>query len=138
MFKKKAQNLHNEGVAQAAWALARAEIWDAEAWEIIKREALERDFDFKVVKNAHWTLTSYTDVTTSEHLMQSGLSEYAQQYFFQDKAALFDLHDGLTRAHAKNPNLGLDKILVEFERKYPKTRQHSETYAKLVAEADVF
>jgi len=119
LFKQKAAYLHNEGVAHAAWALSRAEIWDAEAWSIIKEAALERDFALNVVKTKRWNLFEYSAATPTDHILQSGLSEYANQYYYEDRSALYDLHDGLVRAHSKNSSLGLDQVLQEFERKYP-------------------
>ena len=59
VLKEKAEYLHNEGVAMAIWALAKAEIWDAELWSTLVAKALESDFNYTIVKNHRWSVESF-------------------------------------------------------------------------------
>jgi hypothetical protein len=51
VLKQKIEYLHAEGVAQAVWALANAEIWDKDVWNGLKKLIASKDFNYTYVKN---------------------------------------------------------------------------------------
>mmetsp|Transcript_27307 Transcript_27307/g.20444 ORF Transcript_27307/g.20444 Transcript_27307/m.20444 type:complete len:165 (+) Transcript_27307:152-646(+) len=55
VLRAKWKYLHAEGVAQTAWGLAHAGIWDEEIWHGLKQLIKEKDFDVTFVKNKRWS-----------------------------------------------------------------------------------
>jgi len=76
LFMKKADYVHNEGLGHVAFGLAKAEIWNEEAWSTISKLALEKQFDFTVVKNKRWTTSAYVESTKNDHVMQDKFSDF--------------------------------------------------------------
>lgn len=85
LLKNKLQNLHAEGIAQAAWALSNAGIYDQELWEGLANLAKSKDFDCIYVKNQRWSAQLFEQVTGSEHFFQSEISPFANALFFKGK-----------------------------------------------------
>lgn len=109
VLRAKAEHLHAEGVSQAVWALANAEIThDVQLWTTLKNLAMTKDFAPVIVKNERWSTTFFTTTTGSEHFFESELNEFADSLFFQgnlflitylDQMNLFELYNGLQRAN---------------------------------------
>ena len=83
---------------------------------------MEKDFQWKTVKNPRWSVSIYSELNGKEHFLQSEVTQFASEIFFQEKAALFELHQGYTIAAEKAPNSGFDKIVSELESRYPTLR----------------
>ena len=83
LLKSKIEYLHGEGVAQAAWALSNAGIWDVEIWEGLKKHISEKNFDYTVVKNQRWSASYYMSMSGSEHFFEREMSQFANKLFFQ-------------------------------------------------------
>lgn len=66
-MKAKAAHLHGEGIAQLAYALNEYQIWDEEAWNIVKEGASAHEFNYTVVRNFRWGLNQFLPMTGSEH-----------------------------------------------------------------------
>lgn len=119
VLKAKADYLHAEGVAQAVWALAHAELTsDKELWGKLKALVMSKDFAPVIVKNERWSAQLFTTHNGGEHFFESELSEFADQLFFRDHLALFEVYNGLQSAHAQNKSLGLDEAIKHLENTY--------------------
>lgn len=81
-LRKKADYLHAEGVAQAAWALANAQIHDQQIWSSLKNLILTKDFDYTIVKNERFSASYYQLPDGKEHFLQGELSDFANNLFF--------------------------------------------------------
>lgn len=100
VLKAKAEYLHAEGVAQAVWALASAGLVEDRAlWATLKEAVLKKDFTPLLVKNERWSATLFSTHSGNEHFFQSELTEFADQLFFQEGLSLFEVYNGLRRAH---------------------------------------
>ena len=87
VLKAKADYLHAEGVAQAAWGLASAQIWDKELWAKLSDLVVNhKDFDYKVVKNKRWSAICFETLNRKEHFFESELTAFTDDLFFQGKA----------------------------------------------------
>jgi hypothetical protein len=131
IFKNKSDLVHAEGLAHAAWGLSRAQIWDEEAWGIIKKLALEKDFEVEVVKHKHWTANSYVKSTKKDHLLQSSFSDFQQDFFYREGSAVFELHDALVFAQEKNSSLQLQPVIDELERRHSRLRMNRSLFLQL-------
>jgi hypothetical protein len=120
VLKQKAEYLHAEGIAQAAWALASAGFTDdAEVWGALKRAALKKEWTNQVVvKNERFSATLFRTQSGSEHIFQSELTEFVDQLFFRDHMNLFEAYNGFKLAHAANPQLGLDEAVKSLEQRF--------------------
>lgn len=137
ILTEKSDYLHAEGVAHAVWALSQAEVWDAAVWEILNKLALEKDFSWKTVKNPRWSVTLYAEHNNKEHFLQGELTEFASELFYQEKTALFELHQGYKRAAEKCPERGFAKIVGELEAKYPALKRNADLFAQIHENAEI-
>lgn len=71
LLKEKFDYLHAEGVAQAVWGLASAEIYDRDLWTKLNKAIKEKDFNYTVVKNEKWTASEFGTMTGTEHFFES-------------------------------------------------------------------
>jgi hypothetical protein len=56
IIREKGEYLHAEGVSQAIWALANAElVEDAALWSTLKKLVLTKDFAPVFIKNERWS-----------------------------------------------------------------------------------
>jgi hypothetical protein len=131
VVKAKRDLLHAEGLAHFAWGLSRAELWDSEAWAIVKEEALSKQFEYTVVKHKPWFSNQYVEATKQDHLLQGSASDFYQEYFFREGAQLYELHDALVYANELNAELGLKEIIKELESRHMKLRANREIFLKL-------
>ena len=67
LVKEKAEYLHAEGVAQLAYALSQAEIWDEASWSIIREKIPQHEFNCLIVKNERWSLKHFIVHSGNEH-----------------------------------------------------------------------
>jgi len=119
VIRNKTDYLHAEGVAQAIWALSNAELVDDVAlWGKLKQLAVEKDFAPVIVKNERWSATLYSTPSGNEHFFQGELSEFTDNLFFKDQINLFEVYNGLIKAHSLNKELGLEAAIKHFETKY--------------------
>lgn len=122
VLKAKSEYLHAEGVAQAVWALANAELVEDKAlWSTLKKLVLSKDFNPVIVKNERWTASQFTTTTGCEHFFESELNDFANQLFFQEHMNLFEVYNGLRRAHGLNKELGLEEAIKHLETQYGDT-----------------
>ena len=78
IIRAKAENFHAEGVAQAIWALANAELVEDKAlWSTLSQLAQSKDFTPLIIKNGRWTTAAFYTHGGAEHFFQSELSEFA-------------------------------------------------------------
>lgn len=78
ILRNKAEYLHAEGVSQAVWALAHAElVEDKELWAKFASLVLSKDFSPVFVKNDRWSATYFSTHSNAEHFFQSELNEFA-------------------------------------------------------------
>lgn len=118
-IRNKVEYLHAEGVAQAIWALANAElVEDKTLWSQLSKLVQEKDFAPVFVKNERWSATLFTTHSGSEHFFQSELSDFAEALFFKDQINLFEVYNGLLRAQSLNSSLGLEPAIKHLEGKY--------------------
>lgn len=82
LVKAKAKYLHGEGISQVAYALSSAQIWDEEAWAIVRDNIAAHNYDCVVVKNDRWSLSKYSLMSGSEHLFQSDINSLGQDLFY--------------------------------------------------------
>jgi len=82
LVKAKAKYLHGEGISQVAYALSSAQIWDEEAWAIVRDNIAAHNYDCVVVKNDRWSLSKYSLMSGSEHLFQSDINRLGQDLFY--------------------------------------------------------
>ena len=116
VLRAKAEHLHAEGVAQAVWALANAELTDdAKLWSTLKEHVLTKDFAPSFIKNERWSGTLFSTLSGSEHFFESELSEFADQLFYKDQINLYEVYNGLLKAHSLNKSLGLDVAIKHLE-----------------------
>ena len=99
VLRKKMAYLHAEGVSQAVWALANAEIWETRIWDALKKHIVNKDFNYQIVKNDRWSLF-FNYHTGSEHFFQKELTPAANSIFFQDHIILLELYNGLVKANS--------------------------------------
>lgn len=119
ILKAKAEYIHAEGISQAVWALANAElVEDVELWTTLKNAALKKNWHQVVVKNERWTATMFRQTAGNEHFFESELSEFADQLFFQDHINLFEAYNGFRKAARLNPSLGLEEVVKSLEHNY--------------------
>ena len=119
VLRAKAEHLHAEGAAQAVWALANAELTDdAKLWATLKKHVLTKDFAPVIIKNERWSGTLFSTLSGSEHFFESELNEFADQLFFKDQLNLYELYNGLLKAHSLNKSLGLDVAIKHLEQVY--------------------
>lgn len=119
ILRAKVDNLHAEGVAQAIWALANAELTqDAALWGKLKELVISKDFAPVFVKNERFSATIFTSTTNSDHFFQSELSEFADTLFFKDQMNLFEAYNGLVSANQQNPSLGLSSAIKHLDSTY--------------------
>lgn len=122
ILREKAEYLHAEGVAQAIWALANAElVEDVSLWGKLSKVVLEKDFSPIFVKNERWSATLFSTTTGCEHFFESELSDFADNLFFKDQMNLFEVYNGLLKAHSLNKGLGLEPVIKHLEAKYGDT-----------------
>ena len=119
IIRAKVENLHAEGVSQAIWALSNAELTqDAELWGKLRDLVLKKDFAPIFVKNERFSATLFTTVSNADHFFQSELSDFADNLFFKDQMNLFEVYNGLVKANAQNPSLGLSSAIKHLEGTY--------------------
>ena len=83
VLKAKADYLHAEGVAQAVWGLASAQIWDKELWAKFNDLIINhKDYDYKVVKNKRWSTICFETLNRKEHFFESELTAFTNDLFF--------------------------------------------------------
>ena len=85
ILRAKAENLHAEGLAQAVWALSNAGVYEQDLWDTLKKQVLEKNFDYEYVKNERWSTGFYVTHSGSEHFMESELTDMARELYFQGK-----------------------------------------------------
>ena len=118
-IRNKVDYLHAEGVAQAIWALANAELVDDSAlWGKLGKLVQEKDFAPVIVKNERWSATLFSTHSGGEHFFQSELSDFADSLFYKDQINLFEVYNGLLKAHSLKPSLGLEAAVKHLEAKY--------------------
>ncbi|CDW84360.1 UNKNOWN [Stylonychia lemnae] len=131
VLRQKIQHIHAEGVSQSVWALANAQIWDEQLWGSLKQLAIEKTFDYQVVKNERWSATHFQTPSTLDHMYQSAYNSQTNQMFFGDKLNFFELYSGLQLAHSANPALGLGDTVKQLEQKYSHLLTHNSVYRAL-------
>jgi hypothetical protein len=118
-LRNKIEYLHAEGVAQAVWALANAElVEDKQLWSQLSKLVQEKDFTPVFVKNERWSATLFSTHSGTEHFFEGELSDFADQLFFKDQINLFEAYNGLLKAQALNSALGLETAIKHLENKY--------------------
>jgi len=135
IVKAKASYLHGEGVAQIAYALSSAQIWDEEAWAIVRDNIESHSYDCVVVKNDRWSLSKYSLMDGSEHLMQSDINRLGQDLFYQDKLNLFEMFNGLKIANKAAPSLNLGAAISWMGQRYAMDLDNNDQYLNLSATA---
>lgn len=79
---------------------------------------LKKDFNPLIIKNERWSTSLYTTLNGTEHFFESELSEFADQLFFKDQINLFEVYNGLKKAHSLNKELHLDEAIKHLEAHY--------------------
>ena len=129
ILREKVEYLHAEGVAQAVWALANAELTqDSALWGKLKELVLKKDFAPVFVKNERFSATLFTTVTNTEHFFESELSDFADNLFFKDQMNLFEVYNGLVKANAQNSSLGLGDAIKHLESTYSDLLRRNDQY----------
>ena len=129
---KKQTYLHGEGVAQAVYALEKANYFNEEVWQMLKAKIQTAEFDYLLVKPAKGQFDShFYKLRGDEHVAQALLDPFANELFFGDKLNLFELYNGLRGAHEKAPELGLDETVALIESRYANVLAHNEKYLEL-------
>jgi len=60
----------------------------------LKKLALEKNFDYEVVKNQRWSAAFFQQTSNWDHFFQRDLNSASNQLFFGDKSLLLDLYNG--------------------------------------------
>ena len=129
---KKQNYLHGEGVAQVVYGLEKANYFNAEVWQMLKAKIKTAEFDYFLVKPAKGQFDShFYKLGGNEHIAQALLDPFANELFFGDKLNLFELYNGLKRAHEKAPELGLEETLALIESRYANVLALNEKYLEL-------
>lgn len=63
--------------------------------------------------------------------MQSELSPFANSLFFGDHINLFELYNGLVKAHSQNKELGLDETIRGLESRYGEILKNNNTFREI-------
>jgi hypothetical protein len=82
LLKAKIDYLHAEGVAQAVWGLASAEIYDKELWTHLAKAIKEKEFNYEVVKNHRYTASEFGTLTGTEHFFEREVNQISDKLFF--------------------------------------------------------
>ena len=130
-LRKKAEYLHAEGVAQAVWALSNAEIYDTEIWGHLKKHLVNKDYQTIFVKNERWSAQYFMTLNGKEHFFESEINNFSDKLFFQDGVNLFELYNGLVKAHAQNKELGLEDSIRQIEDKYKEVLRSNEQFKNI-------
>lgn len=118
IVKAKSANLHGEGIAQLAYALNEYQIWDEEAWSLVKELAPAHEFNYTVVRNWRWGLNSFHVHTGYEHFFQADVNQFGQSLFYGDQLNLFELFNAVSSANTAKPSLGLDGTVSHLNDAY--------------------
>lgn len=111
ILNAKSDYIHAEGICQAVYGLAEAEIHDAETWGKLQAAIKEHHFEYQVVKNFEMNPTYFRKVGKNE--MGAELcTELSTTLFFHDGINAVELYSGLVNAADKVQ--GLDKTLSEL------------------------
>jgi hypothetical protein len=86
VVKAKAHYLHGEGLAQMAYALNEYQIWDEEAWALLREHIPQHRHVHHIVKNHRWGLKYFIDHNGSEHLLQQDINRFGNMLFYKGKS----------------------------------------------------
>jgi len=80
--------------------LSNAEIYDTEIWGHLKKHLANKDYQTIFVKNERWSAQYFMTLNGKEHFFESEINNFSDKLFFQDGVNLFELYNGLVKAHA--------------------------------------
>jgi hypothetical protein len=92
---------------------------------------MKKDFAPIFVKNERFSATLFSTVTNSDHFFQSELSDFADTLFFKDQMNLFEVYNGLVKANAQNPSLGLNSAIKHLEGTYSDILRRNDQYREI-------
>ena len=85
ILNSKSQYLHAEGICQAVYGLAEAEIHDAETWNTLQAAIQEHDFDYQIVSNVQWNPSQFVRVLIDAHDHEEEFGEFCDSLFYKSK-----------------------------------------------------
>ena len=64
----------------------------------------------------------------TEHLFEGEVNAFSNKLFYKDQLNVFELYNGLLRAHAQNKELGLEQSIKHIESKHAEELKENEQY----------